>query len=121
MGRKPKNAPVEQAGAGGRDAKSGQWLPGTSGNPAGREKGPDFLTMLTDGLKRGETLETVFLEIVANLRRAGKKPALAAAAGKVLLDRIFGPLAQKLEHSGGVSITLATGVPPADQAGDQKP
>lgn len=87
----PENEPAAAARTDGREP-DGRFAVGNPGGP-GRPRGYDFHTLLLEQLKtRGETVEVVFGEVVNGLRGAVNVPSCAAAASKVLLDRICGPV-----------------------------
>ena len=75
----------------GRDPSSGRFLSGSSGNPAGRPKALDLRAIAEKKAKEsGVDLETALWEVVVGLLERAK--AGDAAASKVVLDRLCGPL-----------------------------
>jgi hypothetical protein len=95
--------PDKQDGAG-RDEK-GRFVPGVSGNPAGRPRSIDFRSLVEQ--HRGVGIETALLaawDTLVSLTAAGDVGAL-----KVMLDRICGPVTAKLliGGDGGEPIKVA--------------
>lgn len=95
----PDSEPGQPAGNAERDAY-GRFLPGHVGL-GGRPKGYDFHAILLERVKRrNETAEEATIRIIDNLLAATEVPSCAASAGKVLLDRICGPVIAVPIHSG---------------------
>ncbi len=91
----PKEPPAKHVAR--RDA-NGKFLPGASGNPAGRGHRLDFRSMFEAYLARAhpeQTTEFVFGEVIEDLR-AGSH-AGDVQASKELLNRIVGAVRQSIE------------------------
>ena len=92
----------------GRDARTGQFLPGASGNPKGRSKG-DLTTFVRTATKEGRTIVQLFLRIVEGKRVNGESPTTAEMmhAGEWLADRGWGRPVQAIDTSSPVTIIIA--------------
>lgn len=97
---------AESEGKRNRDER-GYFLPGHSLPGPGRPRGYDFQTIAVERAKaRGQTIEQVVGEVMDDLCAATKVPSCAAAAGKVLLDRLCGPVRQEVTGPGGTGLVL---------------
>ena len=72
----------------------GYWLPGQSGNPAGRKPGPSFMDEVRKALEKGGTLAT----IIKAYLKAAEKGDLRAIMD--LADRLDGKPLQRQELTG---------------------
>ena len=86
------NLPDKQGVSGnGRDPSTGRFLSGFTGNPAGRPKALDLRAIAEKKAKEnGVDLEVALWEVVVGLLERAR--AGDAAASKVVLDRLCGPL-----------------------------
>lgn len=82
--------PEKQAEAGGRDPKTGQFLPGTSGNPAGRPRGYDLRTAAEEFAKtKALSIATALGEaLLAQLELAKTDTAAAKLVFSILGDTL---------------------------------
>jgi hypothetical protein len=88
--------------------------PGQSGNPKGREPGYDLRRVVKEALAKKERLtEDDLVDIYENMAKVAKDPSNkgAVAAAKLIFDRMCELQTQKLDHEGGVSLQVVTGVP----------
>lgn len=77
-------------------SKSGQFVPGSSGNPGGRPKGEARVAELA----RSHTAEAI--ETLVNLMRHGKDERVRGTAAQALLDRGWGkPKVEFVSEVGG--------------------
>lgn len=75
----------------------GRWRPGVSGNPAGKPPGSGILPAIRAGLTP-ERAKAIADRAIA-LAEDGDPKLLA-----LILDRIDGPVTQKVEHSGALTL-----------------
>jgi len=95
-----------------RDAE-GRFRPGVSGNPGGRPKG---LRVLEEALEESRDADHV-LAVVDQLRTLALEGDVQAA--RVYLDRMLGPVRQKVEEAGDFS-ELSTDELCREMAGDSR-
>lgn len=89
------------AGNGQRES-NGHFAKGWDGGP-GRPRGLDFRKCAEEWAQsKGKTLDAAALDVVDAIFTAARAGDMSAA--KLLVDRLFGPLAQKLEHAGELTL-----------------
>lgn len=92
----------------------GRWVKGSTGNPNGRPKRPDFLTCVKRAAEaNSETLD----DWIMNVGKAIYDAALAGdvSAAKLILDRALGPL-EKQEVNVNVGVGVQGPQPPQGKA-----
>lgn len=105
--KKKAEPPDKQAGTG-RDAKTGQFLPGHSGNPAGRPRGYDYRAIMTECYGETFVKKALVKTFAMLLVRVEKK--LDVHAAKLLTDLLCDKDAQRFAFE----LPHGPPVPPAE-------
>ena len=99
--------------------KRHRWAKGESGNPGGRPKGASIKAILGDILDQqhnGKSYYQLLGDLIYREAMKGK-----AAFVREILDRVEGPLGQKVEVSGTLAVAhLVIAVPSAEEIGPER-